>query len=505
MLLGKCFAVMMLSVVSMVRYASPLIAGGRIVRPFRRCFTQMASDTIYALSSGGNTKSGVAVVRISGPDSLQCLEAMTSVKTPFVAPKPRMASLRSLYCPESKELLDKALVLWFPSPHSFTGEDVVELHVHGSKAVLAGLFQSLAYLDGLTARGVRAAERGEFTQRAFENGKMDLTEVEGLADLLVADTAQQRKQALRQMEGHLRKAFETWREVLIKCLAHTEAVIDFGDDDREGDITDSAMVALHPALLALRAQLLAHLQDGRKGEIIRDGVQVALCGPPNAGKSSLMNHLARRPAAIVSPIAGTTRDVVEVRMDIGGYPCIVRDTAGLRVDSSDVIEQEGMRRAREAYENAHIKIFVADASDQSSVQESLNIFSTLVKQHGGVVPSRYMFILNKADLPSAQTVIPLSPDLQVTQHFISCATGQGLDELEKGLADSLMSFLSPSNDAGSAEDSVLITRERHRRHVKNCVEHLDNFINGMLPMDAAAEEIRFVANNCSKLRLIYAV
>lgn len=267
----------------------------------------ISSSTIYALSSGQLSKTGVAVLRLSGPSSRLCLESLTPRQA---FPKERMASLRKLICPQTGDLLDQALVLWFPGPKSFTGEDVVEFHVHGSRAVIQGMFAAFEHLDE-RSYSVRPAERGEFTRRAFDNGKMDLTEVEGLADLLAADTSEQRKQALRQMDGHLRIQFEKWREELIGCLAHTEAVIDFGDDDREDDVNDSAMWALLPRVQHLVDELVVHLQDGRRGEIVREGVRIALVGPPNAGKSSLLNVLAKRPAAIVSPVAGTTRYINE--------------------------------------------------------------------------------------------------------------------------------------------------------------------------------------------------
>jgi tRNA modification GTPase len=263
------------------------------------------SDTIYALSSGGMVKAGVAVIRITGPSSKYCLESLLKDQS---FPKPRMASLRYLICPHSRETLDKGLVLWFPGPKSFTGEDCVELHIHSGLALINGVLDSLSKLDNQAEnRRVRPAERGEFTQRAYFNNKMDLTEVEGLSDLLAAETTQQRNQALRQMDGSLKIQYETWREEIIRCLAHTEAVIDFGDDDRENDINESSFWELIPRVRTLRDNISIHLNDGRRGEILRDGVQIVLVGPPNAGKSSLLNILAKRPASIVSPIAGTTR------------------------------------------------------------------------------------------------------------------------------------------------------------------------------------------------------
>ena len=577
-----------------------------------------ASDTIFALSSGPLTKTGVAVIRISGPDAKLCLEelldskgSINAAKKPQSFPETRRASLRYLYCPKTHDILDHALVLWFPGPRSFTGEDIVELHCHGGRAVILGVFGALEHLDDVVigennrnqlaadsgggggtrrGKGIRPADRGEFTRRAFDNGRMDLTEVEGLADLLAADTSEQRKQALRQMDGYLRQYFERWREELLSCLAHTEAVIDFGDDDREDDVNDSAMYALIPRVRVLREELRSHLQDGRKGELVRDGVKIALAGPPNAGKSSLMNALARRPAAIVSPIAGTTRDVVEVRMDLGGIPCIISDTAGLRVDSVDPIEQEGIKRAKSAFKEAQIKLFVGDASDERSLRDAEQMLDTLLQElkkeedqdddyadddgedgEEGVnvwgansedgedtfitmndplstrqgtgrgvgtgtrlsstrTPYRVLTVLNKADLTTTTTTVTttattttitttlptttptsssssssFSGDPSKGSYVISCATGVGMGELETAITNSIRSLLEDGGGGGGggglsgAEggrergmnmEGVLITRERHRRHLKQCVEHLDAFLSSRLPMDAAAEELR---------------
>lgn len=461
-------------------------------------------DTVFALSSGSALqRTGVAVIRLTGPQAdfalLQLLRGnMASL------PPPRKASLRRLFCPESGDMLDQALVIRFPAPSSFTGEDIVELHTHGSRAVISGLFSAFEAINkNLTRNGARGslrpAERGEFTKRAFENGKMDLTEVEGLADLLEAETSLQRKQALRQMEGHLRVRFEGWREELKRCLAHTEAVIDFGDDERESDIDDSTMYSLVPRVRELRDELDGHLDDGRRGEIIREGLRIALVGKPNAGKSSLLNLLAKRPAAIVSPIAGTTRDVVEVRMDLDGVPCIVSDTAGLRLgqdSTSDPIELEGIRRAREAFASAHIKVFVHDASDNDSSNSPLELLGSLLHQRetsADLVDEddqkkfRVILVLNKIDLAMSNPGIDNAGGTHTTCS-LSCLTGEGVLNFEGALVEAVRSLLD--SDKGPGEDNVLITRERHRRHVLNCVGHLDMFLSEELPMDAAAEELR---------------
>lgn len=476
-----------------------------------------ASDTIFALSSGPLSKTGVAVIRISGPNSRHCLESLitkdASVSIPKF-PEARRASLRKLYDPKTKDVLDHALVLWFPGPKSFTGDDIVELHCHGGRAVILGVFSALEHLDESSRNfSIRPAERGEFTRRAFDSGRMDLTEVEGLADLLAADTSEQRKQALRQMDGYLRIFFEGWRQELLGCLAHTEAVIDFGDDDREDDVSDATMYALLPRVQALKDELMHHLRDGRRGELVRDGVRIALAGPPNAGKSSLMNALARRPAAIVSPIAGTTRDIVEVRMDLGGIPCIISDTAGLRSDSVDIIEQEGMRRARDAFKKAQLKVFVGDASDVISIREAEGMLQSLLKEFteedledGSTEEEaednksnyRVLTVLNKADLVEKSPAMesPSNSFFSSSSYSVSCTTGAGLPELEAAISSSIRSLLE---SGGSQEEGTLITRERHRRHLKQCVEHLDNFLSARLQMDAAAEELRLAMQELGRV------
>ena len=283
------------------------------------------SDTIFALSSGAGVRAGVAVVRISGPRARDALLALAPGARGEL-PEPRRAVLRKLWAPTAgsggddeapaaeslggtstaqRELIDEALAIWFPGPRSFTGDDTVELHTHGSRAVVAATLEALGSLDGL-----RMAEPGEFTRQAFYNGRMDLTEVEGLSDLINADTEEQRKQALRQMGGAQRGRYEAWRAELLKSLAYTEALIDFGED--ADDVTNDALAQAVAQTRRLRAEMEAQLGDGGRGEVVREGVRVAILGPPNAGKSTLLNALARRPAAIVSDVAGTTRDVVQV-------------------------------------------------------------------------------------------------------------------------------------------------------------------------------------------------
>jgi tRNA modification GTPase len=332
---------------------------------------------------------------------------------------------------------------------------------------------------------------------------MDLTEVEGLSDLLEAETALQRKQALRQMDGHMRVVFEGWRTDLISCLAHTEAVIDFGDDAADGDIDDSAMDPLIPRIAALRDEIEGHLADGRKGEIIRDGVRIALVGPPNAGKSSLMNALARRPAAIVSPVAGTTRDIIELRLDLAGVPCIVSDTAGLREGSEDPIELEGIRRAREALRRADVKVYVGDASDDRSRKTARDMFTSTTtavspeseeggRGGGGDNEGVRLLVLNKVDVIDAAATD--DTDAVAGAFQISCSTGVGIPELEAGLTVRIEELLERSTEEGA-----LITRERHRAHMQACLVHLHGFLATTSMMDVASEELRLAMMELGKV------
>ncbi|HEY7971994.1 MAG TPA: tRNA uridine-5-carboxymethylaminomethyl(34) synthesis GTPase MnmE, partial [Xanthobacteraceae bacterium] len=307
-------------------------------------------QTIFALSSG-RPPSAIAIVRVSGPEAGSALKQLAG-KIPSL----RIAT-RVLLRDAAGEAIDDAVVLWFPGPASATGEDVAEFHVHGGRAVLASLLATLSAMKNL-----RAAEPGEFTRRAFENGKLDLTAVEGLADLVAAETQGQRRQAFRQMKGALGTPAEAWRERLIQALALVEARIDFSD---EADVPQDLLAPALTIARALETEIAAALADSGRGERLRDGMVVAIAGPPNAGKSTLLNRLARREAAIVSPFAGTTRDVIEVHLDLGGWPVTLLDTAGIR-DTEDPVELEGVRRARERAAGADLVLWVVDAGDLGS-------------------------------------------------------------------------------------------------------------------------------------------
>ncbi|XP_064608763.1 tRNA modification GTPase GTPBP3, mitochondrial-like isoform X2 [Liolophura sinensis] len=333
-------------------FGSSFLARNKLRQLFQTCAALSHHDarmcTIFAVSSAPG-KAGLAVLRISGSKAAEAIRQLGRLKK---LPPERKATLRLLYRPQTQEAIDRGLMLWFPGPRSYTGEDCVEFHVHGGPAVVAAMLEALGELQEF-----RHAEQGEFTKRAFLNGKLDLTEVEGLADLIEAETESQRKQALRLVEGELGQMYNEWREVLIKSLANVEAFIDFEEED---NIEHNVMVQAEKDIHDLKASIDAHLSDSQQGERLRSGVHVAILGQPNVGKSSLLNAICRRPAAIVSPIAGTTRDVIETSLNIGGYPVVIGDTAGLR-DTEDSIEKEGVRRALNRAEQSDLKILVVDA------------------------------------------------------------------------------------------------------------------------------------------------
>ena len=415
--------------------------------------------TIFALATAPG-RAGVAVVRVSGPETSSALKALAGNDLP----RPRVASLRTLRDPRNGEALDDALVLWFPAPKSFTGEDVAELHLHGGRAVVAGVIEALAALPGL-----RVAEPGEFTRRAFENGKLDLTAAEGLADLVDAETGAQRRQALRQMEGALGRLYEGWRERLTRALAHIEADIDFPDEDLPSGVAD----AVRPELDRLAAEIRAHLDDGRRGERLREGLHIAIVGAPNAGKSSLLNALARREAAIVSARAGTTRDVIEVHLDLGGFPVVLADTAGLR-DAADEIEEEGIRRALDRAARADVKIAVFDATEAPDAATR------------GLIDADTVVVLNKTDLAPPAPAVDGVPAIAV-----SARTGAGLRELEGRLA-------AFSADRLAGTGAPALTRARHRTALEECREALARALTAPLP-ELAAEDVRLASRALGRI------
>ena len=423
----------------------------------------MSAGTIYAPSTGSGP-AGIAVIRVSGPGSGPALHRLTGA----APPPPRRATLVGFHDPDSGEVLDRGLVLWFPAPASFTGEDMAELHVHGGRAVLDGVLAALGRCPGL-----HPAEAGDFTRRAFANGKMDLTAAEGLADLIGAETEAQRKQALRQMRGELGRVYDSWRRRLLAALAHMEAAIDFSDEE----LTDGILERVREEVAGLDGEITAHLEDGRRGERLRDGLHIAIVGPPNAGKSSLLNLLARRDAAIVSATAGTTRDVIEVHLDLGGYPVVVADTAGLR-DGGDALDSEGVRRARARAREAELKLAVFDGEtwpERDAETEHL-------------VDSDTVVVVNKSDLrpPAGPPRVKGRPVLSV-----SALTGDGVD----GLLRALQTEMAARVPAGAAPS---LTRARHRQAVEECRGALARFRDAS-QVELAAEDLRLAVRALGRI------
>ena len=423
----------------------------------------MSDETIFALSSGG-ARAGIAVVRISGPGTVDAVARLTGAAPP---PARRMgrATLRD---PKSGQTIDHGLAVWFPGPASFTGEDVAELHVHGGRAVVGAVLDALAAIPAL-----RVAEPGEFTRRAFEHGKLDLTAAEGIADLINAETEAQRRQALRQMEGELGRLYGGWHDVLVGAMARLEATIDFSDEDLPGGLEEE----VRRDVLSLDAGIAAHLGDDRRGERLRDGVHLAIIGPPNAGKSSLLNLLARRDAAIVAETAGTTRDVIEVHLDLGGYPLVVADTAGLRAASSRV-EDEGVRRALRRARDADLKLAVFDgatwpATDARTVE---------------LVDARTVVVVNKVDLggPAPPLAVAGRPALPV-----SVLTGEGIEELLAVLASEVAECCLSSA-------APLLTRARHRAALEECRAALARSLEAGAA-ELAAEDLRLAARALGRI------
>lgn len=416
-------------------------------------------DTIYALASASG-RAGVAVLRVSGPEAFESLLTLTD---PLPLPDVRQASLRKLKNPATGAAIDEAVILRFAGPNSFTGEDVVEYHVHGGKAVIDSLMHTLS-----DQPGHRLATGGEFTRRGFENGRMDLTAAEAIADLIAAETEAQREQALAQMGGSLTRLYDGWAARLTKALAHLEADLDFPDEDLPGGVAE----AVKPHIRQVGFEIQQHLNDGRRGEILREGVKIAVVGAPNAGKSSLVNAIAKRDVAIVSDMPGTTRDVIEVHLNLGGYPVILADTAGLRPDQightgQAGIEQEGMRRALAWAKNADIVLLLFDGAALPSLDaHSMKLLD-----------GRTIAYATKADI--ARAAPRVRGDSLPT---LSVASGAGIDRLIQDLTRRVA-------DAMGASDRPYLTRARHREALEQTVESLSRSCEAMLP-ELVAEDVR---------------
>jgi tRNA modification GTPase len=432
--------------------------------------------TIFALSSG-RPPAAIAVVRVCGPQARIALEKLIGR-----VPTPRQASLAKMRDPVSEEAIDEALALWFPGPHSETGEDMAEFQLHGGHAVIAAVFEALGQIEGC-----RPAEPGEFTRRAFENGRLDLTEVEGLADLIAAETPAQRRQAYRQLKGLIGGQAEAWRKQIVEALALVEARIDFSD---EADVPEDLV---GPALFAaqqLRSKIAATLADRGRGERLRDGMIVAIAGPPNAGKSTLLNRLARREAAIVSPYPGTTRDVIEVHLNLDGYPVTLLDTAGIR-ESSDPVEQIGVRLATERAAAADLVLWVIDGSANGVG------LSGCVEKH---FESETWTVINKADAAvnslwiNCESLSAASGKSSDKTFVVSALTGEGIGEL----IDALAAF---ARDYFAGTESAIVTRARHRRALEETVAALGRAIAHRAggTEELIAEELRSAATTLGRL------
>ncbi|EGC35443.1 hypothetical protein DICPUDRAFT_152248 [Dictyostelium purpureum] len=429
-------------------------------------------DTIFNLSSGVG-KSGVAIVRVSGPDSKLVLKELT--KKSNIEPKERLATLSTFYHPKTNEQVDKGIFVWFPSPNSFTGEDVVEFHIHGGRAVISETLDAISSVDG-----TRPSEQGEFTRRAFENGKMDLTQIEGLSDLLDASTSYQKKIALKQMQGSIGQFYFSLRKDLIRASAYMEAFIDFGDD---AEIDNETVEQSKRSIIAIRDKIQAHLDDGRRGERLRDGASIAIVGPPNSGKSSLINLLSNRKASIVSPIAGTTRDIVEVTLDIGGYPVVIGDTAGLRLSTNDIIEKEGIEMAKDRFNQSDIKLFLFDSNqlfnlDNNSNDNELENLLNFIDNETIIIFNKFDLIKNSSQDKWSQLKSNILEKIKTKNNLtnvqsieISCNENIKIKELISLLKLNLSNMFE-MND----QESPLLTRARYKQHLTECVESLDRYL-----------------------------
>jgi len=417
--------------------------------------------TIYALSSGPGI-SGIAVVRLSGKETAKAIQLLTGK----ILPKPRIATLRKINKINTSGLIDEGLILWFPGPESYTGEDMAEIHVHGSKAVVDALHSSLSNIENC-----RLAEPGEFTKLAFQNGKINLLKAESVADLISSETEIQRQQAIKIMNGNSADQFNFLREKLLKILSHVEAKIDFPDEDLPNNILNEIKNSSDEVINKIKKIL----NDQRVGERIREGFKIAILGPTNAGKSSLINHLSNRDVAIVSEIAGTTRDVIETHLNIDGYPVIISDTAGIR-NSKDEIEKKGIKLSLNRAEEADLKLVVVDAKNLD--------FTGILK---GLLDENAILVINKSDLLKED----IDSEIKKISHvLISIKENKNIEELISKIKNNLKNKFITSDD-------ILITRERHRQHLKQCLHHLENFNqkNEIENFDKAAEDLRLATRH----------
>ena len=412
--------------------------------------------TIYALSSGSGL-SGIAVIRVSGSKTQKVLKNMTFLPIP----SPKVASIRKFINPETKELIDQGILLWFPGPESYTGEDMAEFHVHGSKAVIEAINLCISKIDGC-----RLAEPGEFTKIAFQNGKINLLKAESISDLISSETEIQRKQAIKIMTGKSSDKFNSLRERLLKILSNIEAKIDFPEED----LPDNILKNIQSETKSIKNEIDKILNDQKVGERIREGFKIAIIGPTNAGKSSLLNYLSNRDVAIVSEIAGTTRDVIEAHLNLDGYPVVISDTAGIR-DSKDEIEKRGIKLALERAENSDLNLIVIEPKSVD-ISHFLKNFET----------KKSILVINKMDLGAdniADKIKNYDPVL------ISIKEEKNLDKLINMIKENFKNKFI-------IHDNIYITRQRHRTNLEKCVEHLTNFDekNSLEDFDKAAEDLR---------------
>ena len=417
--------------------------------------------TIYALSTGPGV-SGIAIIRVSGEDTPKVIKSLTGGQLP----KARVATLRKIYRINTSELIDEGIILWFPGPQSYTGEDMAEIHIHGGKAVILAVQNEIAKIGSC-----RLADPGEFTKLAFQNGKINLLKAESIADLISAETEIQRLQAVKIMQGKSSEKFNEIREKLLKLLSFVEAKIDFPDED----LPEENLGKIKNDSLSVINEINKILNDQKIGEIIREGFKIAIVGPTNAGKSSLINNLSNREVAIVSEIAGTTRDVVETHLNIDGYPVILSDTAGIR-DSKDEIEKKGIKLSLMRAENADLKLVVVDA-------KSVDISPFL----NDLLKGNAILVVNKSDLLEKK----LDQDVSKLDHvLISLKENLNIDKLIFKIKNNLKNKFILQED-------ILITRERHRQHLVQCAEHLKNFLNknDKQDFDKAAEDLRLATRH----------